>query len=260
IQLRHGADYKAVQAKFGGFSQRHFDGNKVSGSVEKFYLQPLARAHLYSDFEYEIGKTGSATVVWGLLIIASFIIVIAWVNYINLSTARSVERAREVGVRKVIGAARVQLVRQFLMESFLINIMALAIGVGLMFLFQGLFNTLVGYHLSVSYLFVRSMGGYGLTIGLLGLLLLGIFVSAYYPAFVLSSFRPILVLKGRFSASKRGIALRKVLVVGQFGITVALMIGSFIVYRQIRFMNRQELGVNINQVLVISAPALTNGD
>jgi putative ABC transport system permease protein len=80
IQLRHGADYKAVEAKFAGFSQRHFEGNKVSGSDEKFYLQPLSRAHLYSDFEYEIGKTGSATVVWGLLIIALFIIVIAWVN------------------------------------------------------------------------------------------------------------------------------------------------------------------------------------
>jgi putative ABC transport system permease protein len=129
-----------------------------------------------------------------------------------------------------------------------------------MFLLQGVFNTLVGYQLSVSYLFVRSMGGYGLTIGLLGLLLLGVVVSAYYPAFVLSSFRPILVLKGRFSASKKGIALRKALVIGQFGITVALMIGSFVVYRQIRFMNRQELGVNINQVLVINAPGLTKDD
>ena len=260
IQLKHGTDPKTVEAKFDGFSQRHFQGNKISGSVEKFHLQPLARAHLYSDFEYEIGATGSATVVWGLLIIASFIIVIAWVNYINLSTARSVDRAKEVGVRKVIGAARIQLVRQFLTESFLINVIALMLAVGLMFLLQGMFNDLVGYRLSVSYLFVRSMGGYGLTIGLLGLLLLGIVVSAYYPAFVLSSFRPILVLKGRFSASKRGIALRKALVIGQFGITVALMIGSFVVYRQIRFMNRQELGVNINQVVVISAPGLTRDD
>jgi putative ABC transport system permease protein len=260
IQLRHGTDPRELEAKFDGYSERHFQGNKVSGSVEKFHLQPLARAHLYSDFEYEIGKTGSATVVWGLLIIASFIIVIAWVNYINLSTARSVERAREVGVRKVIGAERVQLVRQFLTESFLINSFALVLAVGLMFLLQGVFDSLVGYPLSVSYLFVRSMGGYGLTIGLLGILMLGIFISAYYPAFVMSSFRPILVLKGRFSASKKGIALRKALVIGQFGITVALMIGSFVVYRQIRFMNHQQLGVNINQVLVIGAPGLTPDD
>jgi putative ABC transport system permease protein len=260
VQLRHGTDYKALEAKFATFSQKHFQGNKVSGSVEKFHLQPLAAAHLYSDFEYEIGKTGSATVVWGLLIIALFIIVIAWVNYINLSTARSVERAREVGVRKVIGAAKTQLVKQFLTESFLINIIALVLSVAMLLLAQPLFNSLVGHRLSLSYLLVKSLGGYSVTIGLAGLLLLGIFISAFYPAFVLSSFRPILVLKGRFSSSKKGIVLRKALVVGQFAITVALIIGSFIVYRQIRFMNRQELGLNINQVVVIDAPGLTNGD
>ena len=111
IQLKHGTDPKALDAKLDDFSRRHFQGNKVSGSVEKFHLQPLARAHLYSDYEYEIGRTGSATVVWGLFIIAVFIITIAWVNYINLSTARSVERAREVGVRKVTGATRGALIR-----------------------------------------------------------------------------------------------------------------------------------------------------
>ena len=189
-----------------------------------------------------------------------FIIVIAWVNYINLSTARSVERAREVGVRKVIGAAKTQLVKQFLTESFLINIIALVLSVVMLLLAQPLFNSLVGHRLSLSYLLVKSLGGYSVTIGLAGLLLLGIFISAFYPAFVLSSFRPILVLKGRFSSSKKGIVLRKALVVGQFAITVALIIGSFIVYRQIRFMNRQELGLNINQVVVIDAPGLTNGD
>ena len=114
IQLKHGTDYKALEAKLPAFSQKYFQGNKVSGSVEKFYLQPLAKAHLYSDFEYEIGKTGSATVVWGLLIIALFIIIIAWVNYINLATAKSMERAKEVGIRKVTGATRGQLIRQFL--------------------------------------------------------------------------------------------------------------------------------------------------
>src|SRR5262249_53761088 len=136
----------------------------------------------------------------------------------------------------------------------------LGIAVGLMFGLQGMFDSLVGNQLSASYLFVRSIGGYWLTIGLFGLLLLGILVSAYYPAFVLSAFRPILVLKGRFSTSKRGIALRRGLVIGQFGITVALMIGSFVVYRQIRFMNRQGLGVNINQVVMLPGPGLTNGD
>jgi len=260
IQLRHGADAKALETKFDGFSLRHFQGNKISGSVEKFHLQPLARAHLYSDFEYEIGRTGSATVVWGLLIIALFIIVIAWVNYINLSTARSVDRAREVGVRKVIGAAKAQLIRQFLTESFLVNIIALILAIALILLLQSPFDTLVGHDLSFSFLFMKSMGGYSVMIGLLLLLLAGIFISAFYPAFVLSSFRPILVLKGRFSASKKGIVLRKGLVIGQFAITVILIIGSFIVYRQIRYMNRQQLGMNMDQVLVVKAPELTNWD
>ncbi|HEV2354709.1 MAG TPA: ABC transporter permease, partial [Puia sp.] len=204
IQLRHGADYKALEAKLPAFSQKYFQGNKVSGSVEKFYLQPLSRTHLYSDFEYEIGKTGSATVVWGLLIIALFIIVIAWVNYVNLATARSVERAKEVGVRKVIGAEKGQLIRQFLTESLLINVIALILAIALMICFQHPFNSLVGHKLSYTYLMQKSLGGYAISFGLLALVLAGIFVSGFYPAFVLSSFRPILVLKGRFSSSKAG--------------------------------------------------------
>ncbi|HXB93842.1 MAG TPA: ABC transporter permease [Puia sp.] len=260
IQLRHGSDYKALEARLPAFSDKYFQGNKVSGSVEKFYLQPLSRAHLYSDFEYEIGQTGSATVVWGLLIIALFIIVIAWVNYVNLSTARSVERAKEVGVRKVIGAEKAQLIRQFLTESFLINILALVLGIGLMLALQPAFNALIGHKLSFVYLLQKSMGGYSITIGLLTLVLAGIFVSGFYPAFVLSSFRPILVLKGRFSTSKGGIVLRKALVVGQFAITVVLIIGSFVVYRQIRFMNNQQLGMNIDRMLMIKPPELTHWD
>ena len=260
IRLKPGTDYKALEAKLPAFSDKYFQGNKVSGSVEKFYLQPLAKAHLYSDFEYEIGKTGSATVVWGLLIIALFIIVIAWVNYINLSTARSAERAKEVGVRKVIGAAKSQLVRQFLTESLLINIMALIMAIALMLAFQPLFNSLVGHKLSFTYLLQKSLGGYSVTVGLGTLMLAGIFISGFYPAFVLSSFRPIQVLKGKFSTSKKGVILRKGLVVGQFAITIALIIGSFVVYRQIRFMNRQELGMNIDRILVVKPPVLTNFD
>jgi len=184
IQLRHGTDYKALQAKLAAFSQKYFQGNKISGSVEKFYLQPLARAHLYSDFEYEIGKTGSATVVLGLLIIALFIIVIAWVNYINLSTARSSERAREVGVRKVTGATRAQLIRQFLTESLLINMIALILAALSVIILQPAFNALIQHKLSFSFLFQKSLGGYSITIGLLGLMAAGIFISGFYPAFV----------------------------------------------------------------------------
>src|SRR5262249_50761626 len=156
IQLKHGTDYKKLQAKFAAFSLRHFQGNKISGSDEKFYLQPLSKAHLYSDFEYEIGKTGSATVVWGLLIIAMLIIIIAWVNYINLATAKSMERAKEVGIRKVSGATRQQLIRQFLSESCIINVVALVIALLIVFLVQDGFNMMVHHQLSLAYLFEKG--------------------------------------------------------------------------------------------------------
>jgi len=260
IQLKHGTDYHALEAKFDDFSRRHFQGNKVSGSVEKFHLQPLSKAHLYSDYEYEIGRTGSATVVWGLFIIAVFIITIAWVNYINLSTARSVERAKEVGVRKVTGATRGVLIRQFLMESLIVNLIAFGLALGLMSVAQKAFNGLIQTELSFTTLFQRGLNGYAITVGLGALLLLGIFASAFYPAFVLSSFRPIAVLKGKFRASRSGIFLRKGLVIGQFAITILLISGSIVVYRQVTFMNRQSLGMNIDRMLIVRPPRLTAWD
>lgn len=260
VQLKPGTDYKAFNKKLPAFSQRHFEGNKVSGSDETFYLQPLSKAHLYSDFEYEIGRTGSATVVWGLLIIALFIITIAWVNYINLATARASDRAREVGMRKVMGGLRKQLMGQFMMESTIINIFGIVLAIGLVFLLQSSFNKLLGYELSLSYLFTKGMSGYMIVIALAAIILTGIVVSGIYPAMVLSSFKPIAVLKGRFSHSKKGILLRKGLVIGQFSVTVALIIGSIVVMNQLRYMNKADLGFNMDQVMVINPPNLTRFD
>jgi putative ABC transport system permease protein len=260
IQLKPGTDYKALEAKLPAFSQRHFQGNKISGSDEKFLLQPLTRAHLYSDYEYEITKTGSATIVWGLLIIASLIVIIAWVNYINLATAKSTERAKEVGVRKVAGATKSQLVKQFLTESVIINLAALFTALLMVMLLQPAFNTLVKHQLSMSYLRQYSLFGINMIVLLTALLIGGIFISGFYPAFVLSSFKPILVLKGKFTTSARGINLRKTLVTGQFAITVMLIIGSFVVYSQMKYVSKQKLGINISQVLVVKPPQLTQFD
>ena len=260
IRLKPGTDYKKLEAKFPAFSQKHFEGNKISGSDEKFYLQPLPKAHLYSDFEYEIGQTASGTVVWGLLIIAAFIILIAWVNYINLATARSIERAKEVGIRKVVGSLRKQLISQFMTESLLMNVFSLFLAFGLVFLLQSSFNKLLQSDLSISYLFAKGLKGYTILIGLLLTFAFGIFASGFYPAFVLSAYKPIQVLKGNYRGSGKGILLRKALVIGQFGITVALMIGSFVVYRQINFMNKTSLGFNMDQLMIIRPPVLTTWD
>lgn len=257
IQLKKGTDHKALQAKLEAFSQRHFQGNKISGSDEKFFLQPLTKAHLYSDYEYEIGKIASARVVWSMVIIAALIILIAWVNYINLATAKSVERAKEVGVRKVAGATKGQLVKQFLTESFIINLTALAIAFLLVTLIQPVFNSLIKQHLSLAYLFHNGLNGFNVVALMIALICLGIFVSGFYPAFVLSSFRPVLVLKGKYFSSAKGINLRRALVVAQFAITVALIIGSLVVYSQMRFVSKQSLGIDLSQVLVIRPPQLT---
>ena len=166
VQLRPGTDYRQVEAKLPAFSQRHFQGNKVSGSVEQFFLQPLTRVHLYSDYEYEIGITGNSTVVWGLLVVALLIIGIAWINYINLSTARAMERAKEVGVRKVAGAGRSQLITQFLAESMLLNLIALVVAVTVVQLAQPLFNKLLDQQLSLAYLLGKGVGGWAFPAGL----------------------------------------------------------------------------------------------
>jgi putative ABC transport system permease protein len=260
IQLRPGTNYKALEAKFSAFSQKYFQGNKTSGSVERFYLQPVSKAHLYSDFKDEIGKTGSAVAVWGLLTIAVLIVVIAWINYINLSTAKSMERAKEVGIRKIAGARRRQLIGLFLFESLIINMVALVFALILVFVIQHTFNQLIQHQLSLSFLFEKGLKGYSIILSLIALILGGIFLSGLYPAFVLSSFKPILVLKGKYTRSNKGIMLRKVLVIGQFAITIALIVGSFVVYSQMKFVNEQNLGMNISQMLIVKAPQLTHWD
>lgn len=260
IQLKPGVDYKRLEARFPAFSQKHFQGAKVSGSDETFYLQPLSKAHLYSDFEYEIGITGNATTVWGLLTVALFIIIIAWVNYVNLTTAKSAERAKEVGVRKVAGASKSQLIRQFFTESVVINLIAFCIAITLVILLQNSFNQLVQHNLSLKLLLQKNLGGYTVFVTILLIIMAGFLVSGFYPSFVFSSFKPITVLKGKFSHSAKGILLRKTLVVVQFTMTVVLIIGSVVVYRQVRFMNKQKLGITLDQVLVINPPMLTKWD
>src|SRR5205814_8806847 len=149
---------------------------------------------------------------------------------------------------------------QFLSESFIINILALVIAILIVTLVQSGFNGLVQHQLSLSYLFLKGLNGYSISTALITLILAGIFVSGFYPAFVLSSFKPILVLKGKFTSSGKGSILRKALVIGQFAITVALIIGSFVVYKQLKFVNAQDLGMNISQMLVVKPPELTNWD
>jgi len=258
VQLMPGTDHQILEKKLVGFSDRYFQGNAVSGSEEKFYLQPLQDAHLYSDFEYEIGVTGSSIVVWGLLCIAIIILLIAWVNYVNLSTARSMERAKEVGIRKIAGAQKWRLVMQYLVEALLVNLLGIIIAFTVMQIAQPAFNILLEQNLSITSLF--TVGSYWLLISLVLITMLGIFLSGFYPAFILASYTPIKVLRGKFSGSSKGNRLRKSLVVTQFATSIALMAASLIVYQQVQFMQKEKLGVDLEQVLVIRSPDLTQWD
>jgi putative ABC transport system permease protein len=258
IQLKKGADPKTVERKFAALNTKYFPKAAATGIKEVFYLQPLKKAYLYSDFDYEIGKTGNYRIVWSLLVIALFILVLAWINYINLSTARSMERAKEVGIRKVTGASRLQLIKQFLTEALLINIIAIIIAVFLTVLLQAEFNQLVNRELSIGMLFAEQTADTGITILFVLFSVAGIFLSGFYPAFVLSSYNPMKVLKGKFTRSVSGVFLRKIMVTAQFAISMLLIIGSFVVYRQLRFMTGQSMGYNMEQMLILRKPVLSN--
>ena len=258
LVLKPGADYKQLEGKFPAFSERYFKGDKVSGSIEKFYLQPLRDAHLYSDYEYDIAVTASGKAVWAMLIVALFILIIAWINYINLTTSRALDRAKEVGLRKVMGAVKMQLVKQFIFESLIITAIAFVFAIALVITLQSSFNQIVGNDLSLNSLFTSLNLSQGMILILV--FVAGSLLSGFYPAFVLSSYHPVTVLKGKFTRSTKGNLLRKALVVFQFTASAALIIGTFIVGRQIEFMNNADLGINIKNMIVIKSPELMPWD
>ena len=249
LLLRDGADPAAVQAKFAPIVDKYVaaDMKKYNAAVA-YLLQPLADIHLYSHYMMEPGPNGDGKTVYLLLGIAFFIVVIAWVNYINLATARAINRAKEVGVRKAIGSQRRQLIFQFLTESTMLNAFALVLALLLMFLAIPSFNELAGQNLSFSLL-----GNANFWIGLVVLFVTGAFFSGLYPAFVLSGFKPIDVLKGKMSTTK-GVLLRKGLVVFQFASSLFLLTGTVAVYQQVQYMRKQSLGINIDQTLVVKPP------
>ncbi|HEX8377110.1 MAG TPA: ABC transporter permease [Pedobacter sp.] len=235
---------KLVEYKRGAIMKKRSEGIELK-------LQPLKTIHLDSNYMLEAEVNGNGQSVNFLLIVAIFIIIIAWINYINLSTARAVERAKEVGIRKVVGSARIQLISQFMLESLLINLIAGVLAFIILASCWPLFNSFIEKEISLTLL-----SDVNLWIGLVSIFIIGTILSGLYPAFVLSSFRPIEVLKGNSGKNGRGAWLRQSLVVIQFAASVALMVGTFSVYRQLDFMQNQDLGVDIEQTLVLNGPAV----
>ncbi|MBO3698742.1 ABC transporter permease [Roseivirga sp. E12] len=258
VSLSPGVDPKDFDKRFAAYlydlKGEEFERN---GRLQEFVLQPINDIHLKSNLlqESEPEENGDAQSVYFLGILAIFILVIAWVNYINLASAKSMERAREVGVRKVLGAYKGQLIRQFIVESIVVNFLAAIVSVGIVALVLPYFNNLTGSPLSLALIFNS-----GTWLIVLSVFLGGAFLSGLYPAFVLSSFRPIVVLKGKLSTSGKGVVLRKSLVTFQFLSSVFLIAGTIIVYQQMEFLKNRDLGFQMESTLVLKGPSVLQVD
>lgn len=257
VLLAPGTDAKKLEAKFPAFIDKHLGAvMKELNFRSYFHLQPITDIHLKSNYLKEAEVNGSEKEVGFLSIIGVFILLIAWINYINLSTAKSMERAKEVGIRKVSGAFKKQLILQFLLESCIINLLALMVAVLIILGSIPLFNQFIGKNISTGF-FVHGLGSEPL----FWLLAFAIFITGAilvgaYPAFVLSSFKPVKVLKGLIIKSNTGMSLRRVLVSFQFVLSIMLIAATLIVFKQLSFMRTANLGYKKDQVLVIKAPAI----
>lgn len=256
VLLKPGTDVPALQAKWDEYVLSQVGENwKKRNYKQAFLLKPMTDIHLYANLlqESEPDESGDGDSVYALTFIALFILIIAWVNYINLATAKSFDRANEVGVRKAMGAQASQLRGQFLAESFLINLFAATIAVLAVRALWPLFAQLAGRPIPVSYMLQRD---FWVLLG--GLFVGGTLLSGFYPAMVLSSFKPVSVLKGKVMSTSQGSLMRKSLVVFQFSASVMLIVGSIVVFQQLSFMRSQELGIDINKTLIVKGPGVTD--
>lgn len=246
IQLRENADPDDLEARFPDFLERYAgDKYRESGVVLNPSLQPLVDIHLHSHRESELEPNGDIRFVVLYTLIAFLIPLIACINFVNLATARSAMRAREVGVRKVMGANRTQLLGQFLGEAVVMAAVAMVISVIMVELALPLVNTIAGKQLA----FPLSSGPVLVTI-VCGAIVVGL-AAGSYPAAYLSGFLPTEVLKGSLETGTRGLGLRKVLVVVQFAMSIFLLVSTAVIYDQIEFIQTKRLGFNKEQVMVL---------
>jgi len=250
IRVRPGTDPSALEAKFPAI----VDANKPKSSNHQkdiLHVQALSSIHLTSHLAEEMESNGDERIVSYLGLVGMFVLIIGWINYVNLSTAKAMERGKEVGVRKVMGAIRLQLIQQFLTEAGIVNFLSLVIAFAMTGVMLPAFNSISGLALDAKSLVEPWF------LALVGLLwIMGTLLSGFYPAMVLSSFKAVFVLKGKLRNSSGGILLRKSLVVFQFMASVALISGTLIVYDQLSYMMSNDIGMNIDQVLVLHRPGI----
>lgn len=245
LLLDKSADPERVQAKLSPLSKKYLNDE----TTLVFRIQPVTDIHLHSDYTFEPETHGSAKAVYFLGIISLLILLIAWVNYINLSTARALERAKEVGLRKVIGATRSQLISQFFTEATLINFFGALLALILALVAMPFFNELVGKPI-LSDLWMQP----SFLLKIFAVFALGTLITGFYPALVLSSFKPIQTLQGSYVRSRTGIMLRKGLVIFQFAASIGLVVAALVVYQQIDYLTGRQIGISIDRVIGVNNP------
>ncbi|MBL4676771.1 MAG: ABC transporter permease [Mucilaginibacter sp.] len=233
-----------LNQQFDAFAERHKANS--AGTKHHYSLEKLTDIYLHSDRENQAGPTGNVSSLYIFSAIAFFVLLIACINFINLSTARAVERAKEVAVKKVNGVSRSSLIIQFFTESFLMAGTALTLAVLAAGLSMPAFNRFAGKHIQLDILTPLHAGALALILFTVGIL------SGIYPAFILSGFKPVTALKGTLRSSLRNTMIRKSLVVFQFSISVILIICTIVVFRQLQFMQQHDLGFKPSQTLVIN--------
>lgn len=258
VLLKKGASADAFQAKLPNFMIKHagpqlkdilhldFKAFESAGNYYRLKLIPLTRIHLHSNSVAELGANGDIKYIYIFSAVAIMILLIACVNFMNLSTARSSNRAKEVGVRKVLGSARHNLVIQFLTESILVTLIATIIALIGAWLFLPVFNNMAGKQLVVTW----QVFSWLVPVLLVIIVVIGCLAGSY-PALYLSAFQPIAVLKGKIAAGFKGGAFRNVMVVFQFCISIVLIIGTLVIYNQLKYIQSKDLGYNRDHVLVI---------
>jgi len=248
VLLKNGTNIADLEAKFPDFLRKYRTEENAKDDLE-LYLQSLGDIHLHSDhIRYQTfnNRQGSINIIYTFSIIAVFIILIACINFMNLSTARSAKRAREVGIRKVLGSDKKNLIYQFLGESLLISVLALILAYFMVELVYPLFESILGERIISSYyhqpVFIAQLIGIALVVGI---------ISGSYPAFYLSSVLPVATLKGSHATSKPGAILRKILVLVQFSIAIALIASTGIVMDQMKYIRNKDLGYSKEQIVYL---------
>ena len=250
LQDTHAAD--ELETKLPDFTERHIGKQtKAAGLHIKYFLQPLADIHLNSSLEWEMSSNGDIRYVYLFLIIAFFVLVLACVNFTNLSTARSTARSKEVSMRKVAGANGSQLFRQFMGESMLLAVFASFLAVVLVEVSLPAFNALISRKLELDY-----AGSLDVLLVLIGVAMFAGLLSGIYPALILSAFQPVEVLKGTLKKGLKKTSSHKSLVVFQFAISVILIVGTIVVYNQSDYIRNKKLGFNKEQVVVMPYPGI----